>query len=71
MKQDKTETEKRSSTSPSFLSSVLSSLSTSSSIESLKLFHYNILEATVYLLDYINYILIALKHLSTINDSIS
>ncbi|CAF4256832.1 unnamed protein product, partial [Rotaria sp. Silwood2] len=54
------------STSP-FLSSLLS---TSSSTESLTLFHNNILEASVYLLAYINDILIALKHLST-NDSIS
>ncbi|CAF1322792.1 unnamed protein product, partial [Rotaria sordida] len=59
------------STPSSFLSSLLSSLSTSSSIESLTLFHYNILEASVYLLAYINDILIALKHLSTINDSTS
>ena len=53
------------SPTPSFLSSLLSS-----SAESLSLFHSNILEASVYLLAYINDILIALKHLST-TDSLS
>ncbi|CAF3538830.1 unnamed protein product [Rotaria sp. Silwood1] len=51
-------------------SQFLSSLLSSSSVESLTLFHYNILEASVYLLAYINDILIALKYLST-NESIS
>ncbi|CAF1279519.1 unnamed protein product [Rotaria sordida] len=37
----------------------------------LHFFHYNILEGIVYLLAYINDILIGLKHLSTINDSTS
>ncbi|CAF3628387.1 unnamed protein product [Adineta steineri] len=48
------------STPPSFLSSIVST-----SNQSLSFFHSNILEASVYLLAYINDILIALKHLST------
>ncbi|CAM4878013.1 unnamed protein product [Rotaria socialis] len=51
-------------------SALVSSLSTTSSVEPLNLLHFNILEASVHLLTYINDILIALKQIST-NESAS